>query len=136
MPEGILSATDYHRWHSAVAGTIVRAWVVDGTFFSEADSLGEDDTESPDSQSHLAHVAIRAIVVVQAANPAIGLIISVAVGVSDVSSCIITAKPGQHVAKGAELGYFQFGGPTHCLVFRPGVIAEVTLQAIPLPGDP
>jgi hypothetical protein len=28
--------------------------------------------------------------------------------------------------------YFQFGGSTHCLVFRPGVISEFALQAIPL----
>ena len=45
-------------------------------------------------------------------------------------------QPGQHVDKGPELGYFQFGGSTHCLVFRPGVIAEVNIQAVPLPGDP
>jgi len=134
--QAFLSATNYHRWHSPVAGTIMRAWVVDGTYFSEADSLGEDDTESPDSQSYLAHVATRAIVLVQADNPAIGLMAFIAVGMSDVSSCIIGVEPGQHVDKGAELGYFQFGGSTHCLVFRPGVIAEVNLKAIPLPGDP
>lgn len=38
--------------------------------------------------------------------------------------------------KGAELGYFQFGGSTHCLVFRLGVIAQVNIQAVPLRGDP
>ncbi|HXY67117.1 MAG TPA: phosphatidylserine decarboxylase [Mycobacterium sp.] len=39
--------------------------------------------------------------------------------------------PGHHVAKGEELGYFQFGGSTYCLVFRPGAIADFTLAAIP-----
>jgi hypothetical protein len=29
------------------------------------------------------------------------------------------------------IGYFQFGGSTHCLVFRPGVISEFALQAVP-----
>lgn len=38
-----------------------------------------------------------------------------------------------HVAKVEELGYFQFGGSTHCLVFRPGVIDEFALDAIPRP---
>ena len=33
-------------------------------------------------------------------------------------------------------GYFQFGGSTHCLVFRPGAIAEFALAAIPQPHDP
>ncbi len=134
--QAFLSATNYHRWHSPVAGTVLRAWVVDGTYYSEADSVRENATESPNSQSYLAHVATRAIVVIAADNPVIGLMAFVAVGMSDVSSCIIDVQPGQHVAKGAELGYFQFGGSTHCLVFRPGVIAEVNIQAIPLLGDP
>jgi phosphatidylserine decarboxylase len=54
-----------------------------------------------------------------------------------VSSCIIHSniKPGYHVTKGEELGHFQYGG-THCVVFRPGAIAEFTLAAIPLPHNP
>jgi phosphatidylserine decarboxylase len=44
--------------------------------------------------------------------------------------------PGYHVGKGEELGYFQYGGSTHCLIFRPGAIAEFTLTAIPQPHDP
>jgi hypothetical protein len=35
-----------------------------------------------------------------------------------------------------EIGYFQFGGSTHCLVFRPGAIADFSLTAIPQPHDP
>ncbi|HEX3958967.1 MAG TPA: hypothetical protein VHZ03_20455 [Trebonia sp.] len=38
---------------------------------------------------------------------------------------------------GSDLrGYFQYGGSTHCLVFRPGAIAEFALAAIPQPHDP
>ena len=33
--------------------------------------------------------------------------------------------------KGEELGYFQFGGPTHWLVFGPGVIGDFAMTAIP-----
>ena len=44
--------------------------------------------------------------------------------------------PGYHVGKGEELGYFQFGGSTHCLVFRPGAIADFTLAALPQPDNP
>ena len=62
----------------------------------------------------------------------------VAVGMVEVSACKIASKvkPGQHLEKGEELGYFQFGGSTHCLVFRPGAIAEFSLAAIPQPHDP
>jgi phosphatidylserine decarboxylase len=45
-------------------------------------------------------------------------------------------QPGYHVAKGEELGYFQFGGSTHCAIFRPGAIAGFSLTAIPQPHDP
>jgi phosphatidylserine decarboxylase len=56
----------------------------------------------------------------------------------EVSSCVIDSKvtPGYHVRKGEELGYFQYGGSTHCLVFRPGAIAEFALAAIPQRHDP
>ena len=133
--QAFLSATDYHRWHSPVAGTIVRAFVQEGTYYSEADSEGADAVEPTNSQSYLAHVAARAIILIQADDPVIGLVAFIPVGMSDVSSCVIDPEvtPGHHVAKGDELGYFQFGGSTHCLIFRPGVIADFTLDALPHP---
>ena len=136
--QAFLSATNYHRWHSPVAGTIVRAFLQGGTYYSEADSEGAAATEPQNSQPYLAHVAARAIILIQADNPVIGLMAFVPVGMSEVSSCMI--KPnitsGYHVGKGEELGYFQFGGSTHCLVFRPGAVADFSLTAIPQPEDP
>jgi phosphatidylserine decarboxylase len=136
--QAFLSATNYHRWHSPVAGTIVRAFVQEGTYYSEADSEGRDAVEPMNSQSYLAHVAARAIILIEADDPVIGLMAFVPVGMSDVSSCLIDPKltPGYHVGKGEELGYFQFGGSTHCLVFRRDAIAEFALAAIPQPHDP
>jgi phosphatidylserine decarboxylase len=136
--QAFLSATNYHRWHSPVAGTIVRAFVVPGTYYSEPDSEGADAVEPMNSQSYLAHVATRAVIIIDADDPVIGLMAFVAVGMSDVSSCLIgpDITPGHHVGKGEGLGYFQFGGSTHCLVFRPGAIAEFSLGAIPQPHDP
>jgi phosphatidylserine decarboxylase len=136
--QAFLSATNYHRWHSPVAGTIVRAFVTEGTYYSEADSEGEDAVEPTNSQSYLAHVAVRAIILIEADDPVIGLMAFVPVGMSDVSSCVIDAKvtPGYHVGKGEELGHFQYGGSTYCLVFGPGAIADFSLAAIPQPHDP
>jgi phosphatidylserine decarboxylase len=136
--QAFLSATNYHRWHSPVAGTIVRAFVQAGTYYSEADSEGADAVEPMNSQSYLAHVAARAVILIEADDPVIGLMGVVLVGMSDVSSCMIhsTLTPGYHLDKGEELGYFQYGGSTHCLVFRPGAIADFTLAAIPQPNDP
>jgi phosphatidylserine decarboxylase len=136
--QAFLSANNYHRWHSPVAGKIVRAFVKEGTYYSEADSEGKDAVEPMNSQSYLAHVSARAIILIEADDPAVGLVAFVPVGMVEVSSCKIASnvKPGYHVEKGEELGHFQFGGSTHCLVFRPGAIAEFSLAAIPQPHDP
>jgi phosphatidylserine decarboxylase len=136
--QAFLSATNYHRWHSPVAGTIAAAFVEEGTYYSEADSEGADAVEPMNSQSYLAHVAARAVILIEADDPVIGLMAFVPVGMSEVSSCMIHSKvtPGYHVGKGEELGYFQYGGSTHCLVFRPGAIADFALPAIPQPHDP
>ena len=69
----------------------------------------------------MAHVAARAVILIEADNPVIGLTAFAPVGMSEVSSCVIdpAIQPGYHVAKGEKLGYFHFGGSTHCLVFRP-----------------
>ena len=136
--QAFLSATDYHRWHAPVAGTVVRAFVQEGTYFSEADSEGPDAVDPTNSQGYLAHVSARAIIVLDADDPVIGLLAFVAVGMVEVSSCLIdpAITPGAHVGKGDELGYFQFGGSTHCLVFRPEVVADFSLGALPQPHDP
>jgi phosphatidylserine decarboxylase len=135
--QAFLSAINYHRWHSPVAGTIVRAFRVPGTYYSEADSQGSDAVEPTHSQAYLAHVATRAVVLIQADDPMLGLVTFVPVGMSDVSSCLLHPDlvPGRHVAKGDELGRFQYGGSTCCLLFRPGSVAEFDLAALPRPHD-
>ncbi|MCE0767636.1 phosphatidylserine decarboxylase family protein [Pseudonocardia kujensis] len=136
--QAFLSATDYHRWHSPVSGAIVRAFVQPGTYYSEADSQGADAVEPTYSQGYLAHVATRAVILIEADDPVIGLVAFVPIGMSDVSSCLLGphVQPGAHVTKGDELGYFQFGGSTYCLIFRPGVIAYFVLAALPQPHNP
>lgn len=135
--QAFLSATNYHRWHSPVAGTILPAFVVSGTYFSEADSEGAAASEPTNSQAYIAQVAARAVILIEADDPAIGLVAFVPVGMVEVSSCVIgpSIVPGARVAKGDELGYFQFGGSTHCLVFGPGVITEFSLAALPEPDN-
>ncbi|ROQ30916.1 phosphatidylserine decarboxylase [Frondihabitans sp. PhB188] len=136
--QAFLSALNYHRWHSPVSGTVLRAFVQPGTYFSEADSEGTDATEPKNSEGYLPHVSARAILIIRADNPNIGLVAVIAVGMIEVSSCIIDPEvtPGHHLNKGDELGYFQFGGSTECLVFQPGAIHSFTLCALPQPENP
>lgn len=133
--QAFLDAHSYHRWHSPVGGTIRKAFVCPGTYFSEAESEGEDPEGPKKSQGYLAHVAARALIFIDADDPTIGLVCMMPVGMVEVSSCIIhpQIEPGRRVEKGDELGYFQFGGSTHCLIFRPGAIAGFTLGAMPRP---
>ena len=135
--QAFLSADNYHRWHSPVTGTIRRLQKVPGTYFAEAASERFDPAGPTNSQGYIAHVATRALIFIEADYSGIGLMCLVAVGMAEVSSCVLVdqegkpLKEGQKVEKGDQLGYFQFGGSTHCLVFQPGVISEFAVEAIP-----
>lgn len=120
--QGYLSAFNYHRWHAPIEGTIREAYKVNGTYFSEIDAKGTDARGPNDSHSYTTAVASRAVILIEADEPALGLVACVFVGMAEVSSCCIDALPGQHVAKGDELGFFQYGGNTNCLIFQPNVI--------------
>jgi phosphatidylserine decarboxylase len=135
--QAFLSAENYHRWHSPVSGTVKKLDQVPGTYYAEAASEGFDPVGPNDSQGYISHVATRALIFIEADNPAIGLMCIVPIGMAEVSSCVLKhadgspLKEGQRVKKGDQIGHFQFGGSTHCLVFRAGVITEFALQAIP-----
>ncbi|KAJ6520817.1 phosphatidylserine decarboxylase family protein [Mycena vulgaris] len=127
--QAFLSALSYHRWHVPVSGTIVRAFVEDGTYFSEPLFEGVGDPSEHDintkgisvAQGYLTALATRAVIFIEADNKNIGLMAFVGVGMDEVSTCEIAVKEGQHVRKGDQLGMFHFGGSSHCLLFRKGV---------------
>ncbi|KAI0439920.1 Phophatidylserine decarboxylase-domain-containing protein [Xylaria telfairii] len=138
--QAFLSALSYHRWHSPVSGRVARAFVAPGTYFSEplfpaAAADGNDGVYAINveglrvSQAYLAALATRAVVFLQADDPAIGLMAFVGVGMDEVSTCEITVQQGQRVEKGEQLGMFHFGGSSHCLLFREGVKVEGFPQA-------
>ena len=122
--QGYLSGFNYHRWHAPVNGRIREAFNVDGTYYSGIEAHGADPESLNESQGYTTAVAARAVIVIDCDDPSIGEVACVFVGMSEVSSCRVVALPGQRVRKGDELGYFQYGGSTYCLIFRPGVIAE------------
>ncbi len=126
--QAFLSALSYHRWHSPVSGKIVKTVVVDGSYYSEALSEGFDPAGPNESQGYITEVATRALIFIEADNPAIGLMCFMAVGMAEVSTCEITVYEGAHVHKGDQLGMFHFGGSTHCLIFRPEVRLDFDLH--------
>ncbi|KAB5536196.1 Phophatidylserine decarboxylase-domain-containing protein [Coniochaeta sp. 2T2.1] len=130
--QAFLSALSYHRWHAPVSGVVKRAFVQDGTYFSEplmeaTDAAGKEDLDKRGIsvvQGYLTALATRAVIFFEADNPAIGLMAFVGVGMDEVSTCQITVSEGQRVKKGDEIGMFHFGGSSHCLLFRKGVKVE------------
>ncbi|SAK83086.1 phosphatidylserine decarboxylase [Caballeronia fortuita] len=126
--QAFLSAFFYHRWHAPVNGTVTKAYLVDGTYYSDADAEGEDPSSLNDSQGYITAVAARAVIVIECDDSDIGEVACIFVGMAEVSSCVIEALPGQRVRKGDELGYFQYGGSTHCLIFKPGAITKFVPQ--------
>lgn len=126
--QAFLSALSYHRWHSPVSGHVVKAYIQEGTYYSEALSEGFDPAGPNDSQGYITELAARAMIFIEADNPKIGLMCVMPVGMAEVSSCQITVYEGQHVKKGDQIGMFHFGGSTHCLFFGPQVELEFDLH--------
>lgn len=126
--QAFLSALSYHRWHSPVSGVIKKAYVIDGTYYSETQAEGFDPSGPNESQGYITEVATRALIFIEADNPDIGLMCFMPVGMAEVSTCDITVYEGQHVQKGEEIGMFHFGGSTHCLIFRPDVKLDFDLH--------
>jgi len=125
--QAFLSPFNYHRWHSPVSGVVRKAYVKGGLLFSQVNSEGEDPTDQDYSEGYLPQVQTRALIFIEADDP-IGLVCVMPIGMVEISTCVIDPKiqPGARVEKGQELGYFQFGGSTHCVIFRPGVIDKFT----------
>lgn len=128
--QAFLSALSYHRWHSPVSGRVIKSYVIDGSYYSEALSAGFDECAPNASQGYITEVATRALIFIEADNADIGLMCFMAVGMAEVSTCQITVYEGQHVSKGDPLGMFHFGGSTHCLFFRPEVHLDFDLHGV------
>ncbi|KAJ6781025.1 hypothetical protein PWT90_04927 [Aphanocladium album] len=138
--QAFLSLHSYHRWHAPVSGKVHSAYVVYGTYFSlprfqGVDQVGIDLRKRPPGFGHamryLSEMATRAVIIIEADHPGLGMVAFIAVGMVEISSCDITVKEGQHVQKGDELGSFHFGGSSYCLLFQDGV----QLTDLPPEGD-
>ena len=126
--QAFLSSFSYHRWHSPVAGRIVKTRIIDGTYYAQNQAEGFDPSAPRQSQAYITQLATRALIFIEADHPGIGLMCFMAVGMAEVSTCDITVREGEHVGKGDQLGMFHFGGSTHCLLFRPATLLEFDLR--------
>lgn len=124
--QGYLDTFSYHRWHAPVSGKVVKAYTLDGTYCSTPRAI-DGDTERVyegvqiDYQVYLSAMATRAVVVIQADDPDIGLVGFLGIGMVEISTCEITVGEGQYVRKGDQIGMFHYGGSSHCVIFQKGV---------------
>ena len=121
-----LSPTDYHRQHAPVGGKVVEARVIQGQVYQRVEAKAAEKNpetntlklervyESFDDAGYQ-FAQTRGLIVLE--TP-IGLVAVLPIGMSQVSSVIITAEVGVTVRKGEELSYFQFGGSDIILVFE------------------
>jgi phosphatidylserine decarboxylase len=121
-----LSPLDYHRQHAPVGGKVLEARVIQGQVYLEVEAKEEEENAGK-HKLHLKRVydsfdtagyqfaQTRGLIVL---DTPIGLVAVLPIGMSQVSSVIITAEVGVTVRKGEELSYFQFGGSDIILVFE------------------
>jgi len=65
----------------------------------------------------LSMVSIRQIIIIRIDDGSGRLVAVIEIGMNEVSSCHPTVEEGQHVNKGDQLGYFQYGGSSYAMVF-------------------
>ncbi|KAG0700344.1 phosphatidylserine decarboxylase [Suillus ampliporus] len=92
--QAFLGPTDYHRWHSPIAGTIVKIVKVPGSYYAVLPDAGaeEGDPDLDTGDPHGALIRSQAFLTVSATRvlfyikSAIGLVCFIAVGMAEVSS--------------------------------------------------
>lgn len=118
-----LSGNDYHRVHAPVTGTVVKKELVPALTFSQRNSE-KDEGAGTESLGYEASVNTRALLYIEADDPAIGTVCVIPIGITEISSIRFYdgIDCGKKVTKGEELGYFSYGGSTLCTLFKAGVI--------------
>ena len=88
------------------------------------------------SQSYLAHVAARGIIIIDTEVEELGYVAFVPIGMMDVSTVDLEMIKGkERVTKGDNIGTFHFGGSTHLLIFEKKAKLTFDFQGIPMSVD-
>lgn len=108
-----LCPVDYHRFHFPAAGVPGETRMIDGPLFS---------VNPIALRQRLAYLWTNKRTITRLETERFGSVICMEIGATCVGSIVQTFKPGQPVAKGAEKGYFAFGGSSTLTIFEPGVV--------------
>ncbi|MEO8851025.1 MAG: phosphatidylserine decarboxylase [Allobranchiibius sp.] len=120
----MLPPSSYHRFHTPVAGTVQESFVISGTVYMQVD-LADHELQSKDStESGYEFTQVRGALTIDTRHSGsgdVGIVAVIPVGMSHVASVTLTAGKGTTLAKGAEFGYFQFGGSDIIVLFQAGL---------------
>ncbi|MBI5800458.1 MAG: phosphatidylserine decarboxylase [Verrucomicrobia bacterium] len=106
-----LCPVDYHRYHFPVGGLATEPRVLNGWLYSVSPiALRRNIRIFTENK--------RAITRIE--SPEFGTVLMLEVGATCVGSFEYTFKPNSRVEKGAEKGYFKFGGSSTITLFEPG----------------
>jgi len=108
-----LAPQDYHRFHSPVGGVLGNMKAFEGAYYT-VNPIAINETVDVYTENKRVRTVIN--------SPEFGDVIYIAVGATMVGSIVFTAKEGDKLKKGDEVGYFAFGGSTVLLFFKKGAI--------------
>ncbi len=108
-----LCPTDYHRFHFPVDGTAGEARLLNGPLFS---------VNPIALRQNIQILATNKRVLTSLTTDACGTVLILEIGATCVGGICQTYQPGEAVSKGAEKGYFRFGGSSTIVIFEPGRI--------------
>lgn len=108
-----LCPVDYHRFHFPAAGIPGETKVINGPLFSV----------SPIAlRKNLGYLWENKRTVTKLETPNLGTVLCLEIGATCVGTIKQTFAPGSPVDKGAEKGYFAFGGSSTITIFEPGAV--------------
>ncbi len=106
-----LCPVDYHRFHFPVAGVANAPRLINGPLYSVSPIALRKNI-------HIFSENKRAVTRIE--SPEFGTVLMLEVGATCVGGFEYTFRPGARVAKGAEKGYFRFGGSSTITLFERG----------------
>jgi phosphatidylserine decarboxylase len=109
-----LCPVDYHRFHFPAAGTPSKTRLINGPLFSVSPiALAQN----------LSYIWKNKRTLTELKTETLGTILLLEIGATCVGTIEQTFTPGTPVEKGAEKGYFAFGGSSTITIFEPGIVA-------------
>lgn len=106
-----LCPVDYHRYHFPAAGIPGEPRLINGPLYS---------VNPVALRQNISYLWQNRRMLTVLETERLGQVLLLEIGATNVGSMVQTHPSGQPVAKGAEKGYFKFGGSSTITIFEPG----------------